>query len=363
MNNDKLSSDIFENFVQQSSQVYFIFNPANHQFLFLNHAFRQIWELSNELVSKNPSLLLGMLHEEDSKHVQENYELLMSGEAKSEVEFRIITPDGTEKWISVSAGTFKNSEGILVIAGTAEDISRTKLYEDNLHKFAAKKNSILEILSHDLAGPLNVLQNMAGILATKLKPYQNPEVDVLIGMMADACRRNVKLIRDFVAQEFLESSAVVLNKQRINIVERLKQVIDEYKNSEEAIAKNFVFVCSDEPILIEVDDTKFLQVINNLISNAIKFTPDYGTITLSVEEKSTTVLFVVKDTGIGIPEALQPVLFDKFSKARRPGLRGEESTGLGMSIIKTLVTWHGGTIWFESEEDKGTTFYIEIPKE
>jgi two-component system sensor histidine kinase VicK len=72
---------------------------------------------------------------------------------------------------------------------------------------------------------------------------------------------------------------------------------------------------------------------------------------------------VVADTGIGVPAELQPVLFDKFSKARRPGLRGEESTGLGMSIIKTLVTWHGGKIWFSSEENKGTTFYIELPKE
>ncbi|MDO1446355.1 PAS domain-containing sensor histidine kinase [Rhodocytophaga aerolata] len=363
MKNDMLFSQVFGNFVQQSPLAYFIFHPAKRQFIFLNQAFSQIGELSGDKIANNPILLLEMLHAEDSKHVQENYQQLLAGEDKTDIEFRIIIPEGTEKWIRVSAGRFTTMEGEQVLAGTAEDITKDKTYVNNLHKFAAKKNSILEILSHDLAGPLSVLQNMAGILARKMKPYENQEIDELIGMMAEACQRNVKLIRDFVANEFLESSAVVLNKQRINIVERLKQVMEEYKNSEHAIAKNFEFVYSNDPMLICIDDTKFMQVINNLFSNAIKFTPDHGTITLAVEEKEHTVLFVVKDTGIGIPAAWQPVLFDKFSIARRPGLRGEESTGLGMSIIKTLVNWHGGTIWFESEESKGTVFYIEIPKE
>ena len=139
--------------------------------------------------------------------------------------------------------------------------------------------------------------------------------------------------------------------------------MEEFINAEDAIFKNFVFISSNDSMYMEVDDMKFLQVINNLFSNAIKFKPDNGTITLTVEERENTILFILADTGIGIPEEFQAVLFDKFSKARRPGLRGEESTGLGMSIIKTLVGWHGGNIWFESAVNKGTTFYIELPKE
>jgi two-component system sensor histidine kinase VicK len=66
--------------------------------------------------------------------------------------------------------------------------------------------------------------------------------------------------------------------------------------------------------------------------------------------------------GIGIPEKYHATLFDKFTKARRPGLRQEPSIGLGMSIIKTIIEWHQGWIWFESQEDKGSVFYVEIPK-
>jgi two-component system sensor histidine kinase VicK len=81
-----------------------------------------------------------------------------------------------------------------------------------------------------------------------------------------------------------------------------------------------------------------------------------------VEDLETTVLIKVEDTGIGIPAAIQPFIFDKFTKARRPGIHGEPTTGLGLSIIKTIIEWHNGRIWFVSAEEKGTTFFIQIPK-
>jgi len=83
---------------------------------------------------------------------------------------------------------------------------------------------------------------------------------------------------------------------------------------------------------------------------------------VAVKERANTVLVTVADTGIGIPEKYHATLFEKFTRARRPGIKGEPSVGLGMSIIKTIVEWHKGKIWFESAENKGSTFYIELPK-
>ncbi len=105
-------------------------------------------------------------------------------------------------------------------------------------------------------------------------------------------------------------------------------------------------------------------MITNLISNSIKFTHDDGVITVRVEDKEErgTVLISVADNGIGIPNKYHTSLFDKFIRARRPGLRQEASIGLGMSIIKTIVEWHKGKIWFESKENEGTTFYVQILK-
>ncbi|GAA4425861.1 hypothetical protein GCM10023188_07280 [Pontibacter saemangeumensis] len=119
----------------------------------------------------------------------------------------------------------------------------------------------------------------------------------------------------------------------------------------------------DKPIFLNVDAMKILQVMNNLVSNAIKFTQDNGYITVSVEEEEAHVLLTVADNGIGIPANVQPYLFDRFTVARRAGLRGEKTTGLGMSIIKTIVELHNEEITFESEEGVGTSSYIKIPKE
>jgi two-component system sensor histidine kinase VicK len=94
-----------------------------------------------------------------------------------------------------------------------------------------------------------------------------------------------------------------------------------------------------------------------MISNAIKFTPNGGRIGMRLAPQGERVVVSVADTGVGIPEAL---LFDKFTKARRPGLRGEQSTGLSMSVINTIVGLHQGRIWFDSTEGTGTTFHIEL---
>lgn len=127
--------------------------------------------------------------------------------------------------------------------------------------------------------------------------------------------------------------------------------------------KTFSFVTSCDKVYVSLDDTKFMQVVNNLISNAIKFTPDGGKITLALEEQDESLLVRVEDTGVGIPQKYHATLFDKFTNARRPGIKGEPSVGLGMSIIKTIVEWHQGKIWFESEENKGTRFFVQIPKQ
>jgi two-component system sensor histidine kinase VicK len=136
-----------------------------------------------------------------------------------------------------------------------------------------------------------------------------------------------------------------------------------FLHSAREIKKEFQFTYSDEQIYAEIDSMKFLQIINNLISNALKFTGNNGIIKVHLEELENTVLITVTDNGIGIPKKLQPFLFTKYTKAGRTGVDGEESVGLGMWIVKSLTEAHGGRVWFESEEKTGSKLYVEIPQE
>ena len=103
------------------------------------------------------------------------------------------------------------------------------------------------------------------------------------------------------------------------------------------------------------------QVVSNLLSNALKFTPAGGTVTLGARLHEGKVRLRVQDTGIGIPGKLHNQLFDKFNPTRRTGLHGEATTGLGLFIAKQIVQLHGGDIWLESREQEGTTFFVELP--
>ncbi|WP_230145323.1 MULTISPECIES: sensor histidine kinase KdpD [unclassified Pedobacter] len=136
----------------------------------------------------------------------------------------------------------------------------------------------------------------------------------------------------------------------------------EYFDMQDGLQITFSCRSSKERIFAEIDEDKFMQVINNLISNSLKFTPKNGNIDVYLTESKKQILITVADNGIGIPKEYHATLFEKFTNARRNGLNGEQSTGLGMSIIKTIVEWHKGKIWFDSEENKGTKFYIELPK-
>ncbi len=358
------SLDFLEDLVERSSQVVFAFDVNAEKFVYLNPSFELVWRRTRESVYANPALLLEFVHPKDKEFIVEGFEKLLKNPQEAESrgrEFRILLPDGRVRWVNLIPNLIEQNGGRL-IAGFAVDNTSEKENEANVQRFASKKNSLLEILSHDLSGPIINIQGLTSLLAKESRDYNNPKLDKMIEMIATTSERSVGMIREFVKQEFLESVNVELIRKRVNLVEVVGQTVEQYKASETDIAKTFVFEASDNEIFAEVDEYKFNQVLNNLISNAIKFTENGGTITVKVEEEKKRALVTVADNGIGIPAKYHANLFEKFTKAKRRGLKGEPSVGLGMSIIKTIVEWHGGSIWFESKEDEGSKFYIEVPK-
>jgi two-component system, OmpR family, sensor histidine kinase VicK len=344
---------------ERADAVFFSYDIAESCFAYLNPAFEKVWCKTRKSVLENPAAMLKTIHPEDKPHVKQIYQELLEGVIIREFEFRIKLRNHNERWICVKP-ILLEEQGI--ITGYATDITAQKHYNDYLKKFSDKKNSILNILSHDLAGPLGMICNLANLLESDLKSHQNQDIHNLIRLIQRNSQQGVQLIQEFMKQEFLESAETDLIRRRVDLIQTTKASIEEYQQTQQITGKTFHFLSNRDTIYLELDDNKFMQVINNLISNAIKFTPDGGEITLTLEEKEETVLVKVADTGIGIPGKYHATLFDKFTKARRPGINGEPSVGLGMSIIKTIVEWHQGHIWFQSEENKGTTFFIEIPK-
>lgn len=356
-----IAHDVFSHFSRQTAQAIFILDLKSSKILYINPAFEELCDVKQH--DKAFDDITQTIHEEDRGHVLEKIKKYMKGNGSGSLEFRIKTPESF-KWICLTLYSMNDERGEkIMLLGFAEDVTRRKNYESYLFKHNSKKNSILNILAHDLRGPLSNISLISEMLLEEHKKASFNDGNKLTDMIQSTCNQALQMINQYVNRELLESSGIELKKTRTEIVERILSVIDTFKASHNQLNRIFKLEAfPHDKIWMEIDDVKLLQVINNMISNAIKFTHEGGNIHIKLEEHENNLLIILQDNGIGIPDGLQPFLFDEFTKARRKGLKGEKPVGLGMAITKKMIELHGGKIWFESKEGKGTTFFIDLPK-
>jgi len=355
-----LNKELFCNIGDRSVDGYFIFNYTAQKFSYLNKSLNNIWELDADEVLDRPKLLLERVHPEDVTHVMSCYKHCLEENTENKYEFRLLFP-GKEKYVRVIV--FSLTDGAVKhLVGTVEDTTVASHNRIHIEQINARKNITLEVLAHDLKEPLGMMKLIASSMKEGIAQTGDERMINSLAFIQDMCERNLLLVRSMVNKEFLKSSVVEIRKERADLVWELRDVVRFYKRSKLGKMKHIKFTSSAEQIYLRLDSMKFLQVINNLISNSIKFTADYGHITLHAEEYEKTVLITVADDGIGIPEELHAGLFSHLPETLRPGLKGEESGGFGMGIIKAIVDLHQGRIWFKSKIGVGTTFYIELPK-
>jgi two-component system sensor histidine kinase VicK len=352
-------AQILNKMTDQADEICFIFDVTEKRFQYVNSAFDIVTKRKTKELFDHPQLLFKIIHKEDLPYVRQRLKFLLTQKGSSILDFRICRPDETERWIRMKVYPILEAGKLAFLSGIAEDDTARKSSIFNMQKINGWKDANLEILSHDLRGPIGTVQMLSSIIAKKLP--DNVELQKLAHTIGDISRRNITLIQTLLSRENNETAAVEISKERLDVVWELHQALDIYMLSQENLKRNITFTHSHDRIFAEVDSMKFLQVINNLVSNAIKFTDDTGNILVHAEMLEKTFLVTVQDDGVGIPKKLQPILFRKYTRAGRTGLDGEESVGLGMWIVKTLTEAHGGNVWFETEVKKGTKFYVEIP--
>jgi len=349
----------WEQIGQQSKKILFRYDLQTNKFDMLTPAIRQVWKRNQEELEQQPGLLLELVHEDDRETVLQNIQKLKEGVAVTEtVRLEL---EGKLRYISVDAYPLRDDSGTVeAIGGIAEDSTVQKQVEIYLGEFGRRKNSMLEIVSHDLRGPLAVVKSVANLLQHDLNEKKYEDIENYTRFIADACDTCTKLINDLLKEEHLRSPDVYVKKERVDVADEIRKVVESYVQSG-IITQTFELDLPEKPLIMQVDPVKFSQILNNLISNSIKFTHPAGHIRIALRREGDEVLLVHQDDGVGIPEHLLPYIFDRYSGASRSGLMGEESIGIGLSIVRDLVELQGGRIWVESQENGGTTFYIAQP--
>lgn len=221
------------------------------------------------------------------------------------------------------------------------------------------RDEVLGMVAHDLRNPLNGIRLAAECIAQS--PPADPDMDdrAWADVIARAAARADHLIADLLDLNRLDAGALVLQHTELPVRELLSQSRSCFTKAAEAAGVKLEFIADDEHAALRVDEKRMLQVLSNLIDNAIKFTPPGGRVRVAARSRCREICFSVSDTGPGIaPDDCRRV-FEKFWQRERGGHAG--GTGLGLYIAKAIVEAHGGQIGVDGALGHGTTFEVSIP--
>lgn len=223
------------------------------------------------------------------------------------------------------------------------------------------KDEFLAMITHELKTPLVPIQGYSELLLDGTLGEMTEEQKEKIRIMHQSSQSLLQLIQDLLDVRRLELHQLNFNKVNVNVYQLIDDAIGIMAPSAEKVGAK-IKVNIQKPINITCDPDRIVQVLTNLIKNAIRFVPEQkGVIEVGVQENAGDVLFSVKDNGIGIPKNLQEGLFKKFYQVDTSVRRKPEGSGLGLAICKGIVEGHGGKIYVESDAGKGATFYFTLP--
>ena len=287
--------------------------------------------------------------------------------------------DGSHFPVEISLSSVKSGDGIRVTA-IIRDITERKEMESRLraveekyvrelelsHREAERANQLktefLGNMSHELRSPLHTVIGFAELLAEEKEGALNEKQKRFVGHIKTDSLHLLNLINDLLDLSKIEAGRLELRYELFSIEAVIAEAISSVQPR--ATAKCLEIV-TDISITAPVwaDRLRFKQILHNLLTNAIKFTPNGGRVRVDAADCGHFAEISVRDTGIGIPEDQQQAVFDKFYQVRAGIQGGDEGTGLGLAITKRLVDQHGGTISLKSEPGNGTCFTFSIPLE
>ncbi|AQR94958.1 sensor histidine kinase [Clostridium saccharoperbutylacetonicum] len=248
-----------------------------------------------------------------------------------------------------------------------KDMENEKLRLDELKEIDRMKTEFFANISHELRTPINVIYSALQMEQVMLKNLfgENDQQDKMryVKMMKQNCYRLLRLIENLIDITKFENGYVNINKSNYDIVSLVENVVLSVAGYIENRDLSIIFDTDIEEKVIALDAEKMERIILNLLSNAVKFTPSGGNITVKVHENNNYIFIQIKDTGKGIPEDKLNSIFERFVQVDKPSTRNHEGSGIGLSIVKSLVEQHGGDISVESKEGIGTEFIIKIPCE
>jgi signal transduction histidine kinase len=221
------------------------------------------------------------------------------------------------------------------------------------------KTNFVATVSHELRTPLTSIYGFAETLLRDDVHFSDDERQTFLRYIASESERLTAIVDALLNVARLDTGDLQVNLAPTDVASLVTEVVEDVEETVRGNGHSFVVDVPDEPLAAEADADKLRQVCSILVENAVKYSPDGGTVTVEARRRSDKVEVRVVDEGVGIPEVEQERIFRKFYRAGNGGERG--GTGLGLFIAQGLVSAMGGRIWVSSAEGEGSSFAFELP--
>lgn len=320
-----------------------------------------------EIVGYSPQELacrtfVELTHPEDLVRERPYREALLSGEKDAyQLEKRYLHRDGRSVWVSVNVSIKRDAAGKpIAFHKFIEDISVRKDFENGLQSAIRQRDQFLAMLSHELRNPLGAILNTCAVLSkrrTLSKLYQNG-----VSIVSRQARQMAELLDDLLDVSRITTGKIKLEKATVDLASIADEAIESQKALADSRGQRITVTYCDDSLQVFGDRSRLVQIVVNLLNNAIKYTGDGGRITVVLERKDQVGVIRVRDTGVGLePEQIES-LFEMFAQQDSTLDRSGGGMGLGLHLVRKLVDFHSGTVTGRSAGlGKGSEFIVELP--
>ena len=234
-----------------------------------------------------------------------------------------------------------------------------------LQRVDEMKDNFLSMVSHDLRTPMTSIKGYTSLLKKKLDKYDRERIVEYLDIIGKECDRLTRLVNNLLDLQRFEAGSMHLNTEDLDLLEIIRESVKSFRGA--ALDKQITLkeTLPDEQILIHADRDKLLQVMANFLSNALKFTPEKGKVSVATEliysDHNKDVKITISDNGSGVPEQDRSKLFDRFQQVEGLVRDKQQGSGLGLALVKEIVEHHAGSVGVDSVEGKGSNFYFVLP--
>lgn len=349
------SEERYRLIVENTQDIIVIFDMEGH--------YRYISPAIERTLGYKPSTLVGvdlgtLVHPDDLQIARDGFVASLTGDHASAATYRARHKNG--RWLYLEVGInpiFKEGQPYMFV-GIAHDVTARRELEQ-------RKDDFIALASHELKTPITSLKVQAQLLKKRLERNEQNEVAQQsvrqLERMDEQLNRLTELVNSLLDVSKMEAGKLDYNMREVSLEELIGECVEDLQRLSETHTITIEGMDALAGVKVIADKERIGQVLTNLIMNAVKYSPEADKVVVSGKLEQGSVRVSVQDYGMGVPEADQPHLFERFFRASGPGAHKYPGLGLGLYISAEIVKRHGGRIWVESQVGRGSTFHFTLP--